>query len=24
VSGVHGQFVLTCDDDNRGSELLKI
>jgi hypothetical protein len=23
-SGVHGQFVLTCDDDNRGSELLKI
>jgi hypothetical protein len=23
-SGVHGQFVLTCDDDHRGSELLKI
>ena len=23
-SGIHGQFVLTCDDDNRGSELLKI
>jgi hypothetical protein len=20
-SGVHGQFVLTCDDDNKGSEL---
>jgi hypothetical protein len=23
-SGVHGQFILTCGDDSRGSELLKI
>lgn len=23
-SGVHGQFVLTCEDDNRGAELQKI
>jgi hypothetical protein len=23
-SGIHGQFVLTCDDNNRGSELRRL